>query len=81
MPMFLFCSHEVNDPLTPINGSFDFGDDQMDLSAIIRKAIEIGSQHGFITFDQLNELVPPSDEPVATEDLLNALSDPRNRRP
>ena len=28
----------------------------MDLSAIIRKAIEIGSQHGFITFDQLNEL-------------------------
>jgi len=53
----------------------------MDLSAIIRKAIEIGSQHGFITFDQLNELVPPSVEPEAIEDLLNALSDPRNRRP
>ena len=79
--MFLFCSHEVNDPLTPVSGSFDFGDDQMDLSAIIRKTIEIGSQHGFITFDQLNGLVPPSVEPEAIEDLLNALSDPRNRRP
>jgi hypothetical protein len=30
----------------------------MDLSAVIRKAIEIGDQHGFVTFDQLNELVP-----------------------
>jgi hypothetical protein len=30
----------------------------MGLSAIIRRAIEIGDQHGFITFDQINELVP-----------------------
>ena len=50
----------------------------MDLSAIIRRAIEIGDQHGFITFDQINELMPSSAyrfEPEAIEALLNALSD------
>jgi hypothetical protein len=50
----------------------------MDLSAVIRKAIEIGDQHGFVTFDQLNELVPSSAhrfEPEAIEALLKALSD------
>ena len=49
----------------------------MDLSAIIRRAIEIGDQHGFITFDQINELVPSSAhrfEPEAIEALLDALS-------
>jgi hypothetical protein len=30
----------------------------MELREIIRKAIEIGRQTGFITFDQLNELCP-----------------------
>jgi Sigma-70 factor, region 1.1 len=30
----------------------------MDLSAIIRRAIEIGEQRGFLTFDQINELLP-----------------------
>ena len=42
----------------------------MDLSAIIRRAIEIGDQHGFITFDQINELMPSSAdrfEPEAIE--------------
>ena len=50
----------------------------MDLSAIIRRAIEIGDRHGFITFDQINELVPSSAhrfEPEAIEALLEALSD------
>ena len=50
----------------------------MDLSAIIRRAIEIGGQHGFITFDQLDELLPSSVhrfEPEAIEALLEALSD------
>jgi hypothetical protein len=50
----------------------------MDLSAIIRRAIEIGDQHGFITFDQINELLPSSAdrlEPEAIESLLDALSD------
>ena len=30
----------------------------MNLSAVIRKAIEVGAQHGFVTFDKLNELRP-----------------------
>ena len=50
----------------------------MDLSAIIRRAIEIGERHGFITFDQINELVPSSAdpfEPEAVEALFEALSD------
>ena len=50
----------------------------MDLSAIIRRAVEIGDQHGFITFDQINELLPSSAhrlEPEAIKSLLNALSD------
>jgi RNA polymerase primary sigma factor len=49
----------------------------MDLSAIIRRAIEVGDQHGFITFDQINELMPSSAyrfEPEAIEALLDALS-------
>ena len=50
-------------------------DDQMDLSAIIRRAIEIGQQRGFITFDEINELVPSSVESEMIEALLDALSD------
>jgi hypothetical protein len=49
----------------------------MDWQAIIRRAVEIGGQHGFITFDQINELIPPSAdrlEPEAIEALLDALS-------
>ena len=49
----------------------------MDLSAIIRRAIEIGDRHGFITFDQINELMPSSAYrfgPEAIEALLDALS-------
>ena len=30
----------------------------MKLSEIIRAAIEIGRRNGFVTFDQLNELMP-----------------------
>jgi hypothetical protein len=50
----------------------------MDLSAIIRRAIEIGDQHGFITFDQIDQLMPSSAhrvEPEAIEALFDALSD------
>jgi hypothetical protein len=49
----------------------------MDLSAIIRRAIEIDDQHGFITFDQINELLPSSAdrlEPEIIETLFAALS-------
>jgi RNA polymerase primary sigma factor len=55
--------------------SFNSEDDQMDLSAIIRRAIEIGEQRGFITFDEINELVPSSVEPQMIEALFEALSD------
>ena len=50
----------------------------MDLSAIIKRAIEIGDQHGVITFDQIDELVPSSVhrlEPEIIEALFEALSD------
>jgi len=49
----------------------------MDKQAIIRRAVEIGGQHGFITFDQISELIPPSAhrlESEKIEDLLEALS-------
>jgi len=49
----------------------------MDLSAIIKRAIEIGDQHGFITFDQINELLPSSAdrlEPEIIETLFEVLS-------
>jgi hypothetical protein len=48
----------------------------MDLSAIIRTAIKIGEQRGFITFNEINELMPS--HMVESEDieaLLNTLSD------
>ena len=48
----------------------------MDLQTIIRRAVEIADQHGFITFDQLNELMPSSPQ-LGSEDievLLEALS-------
>lgn len=48
----------------------------MDLSAIIKRAIEIGEQRGFITFDEINELAPSSSvEPEIIEALFEALSD------
>ena len=46
-------------------------------SEIIRKAIELGRMHGFVTFDQLNELCP-ADMTAAAEDIeaiFEALSD------
>lgn len=49
----------------------------MDWQAIIRGAVEIGGQPSFITFDQINALVPPSAhrlEPEEIEALLEALS-------
>ena len=49
----------------------------MDKQAIIRRAVEIGGQHGFITFDQINELIPPSAHRLESEEieyLLGALS-------
>ena len=49
----------------------------MDWQAIIRRAVEIGDRHGFITFDQKNELMPSSIdrlEPELIEALFETLS-------
>jgi hypothetical protein len=50
----------------------------MDLSEMIKRAVEIGDQFGFITFDQLDELARSSADRLEAEDieaLFNALSD------
>ncbi|WP_084030357.1 RNA polymerase sigma factor region1.1 domain-containing protein [Bradyrhizobium paxllaeri] len=50
----------------------------MGLSAMIKRAIELGEREGFITFDQINELtllLATRIEPEDIEFLLAALSD------
>jgi hypothetical protein len=50
----------------------------MDLSEMIKRAVEIGDQFGFITFDQLDELARSSADRLEAEDieaLFDALSD------
>jgi hypothetical protein len=43
---------------------------------IIRKAIELGRMSGFVTFDQLNELLPSmTTTPEDIEAVMTALSD------
>jgi Sigma-70 factor, region 1.1 len=47
----------------------------MELQNLIRRVIEIGHRRGFVTFDQINELMPSTK--FASEDieaLLEALS-------
>ena len=80
--MFLFCSHEVNerDPYSTLSSHWQVPqfrkDRRVNLQAIIHAAIEIGDQSGFITFDQLNELLSPADrlESKDIEAVLEALS-------
>lgn len=50
----------------------------MQRSEIIRKAIERGRERGFVTFDQLDELLPSNTDVAAPEDIeavMEALSD------
>ena len=44
---------------------------------IIRKAIELGRVHGFVTFDQLNQLLPSESAatPEDIEAIVKALGD------
>ncbi len=43
---------------------------------IVRKAIELGHLRGFVTFDQLNELMPSTTtSPEDIETIMEALSD------
>jgi RNA polymerase primary sigma factor len=45
-------------------------------SDIVRKAIELGLQKGFVTFEQLNELLPSATtSPEDIEAVMEALSD------
>jgi RNA polymerase primary sigma factor len=48
----------------------------MPRSDIVRKAIELGRDRGFVTFNELNELLPStSTTPEYIEALMQALSD------
>ena len=47
----------------------------MELREMIRRAIEIANQTGFVTFDQLNELYPIARDPQDIEALMTALSE------
>jgi RNA polymerase primary sigma factor len=48
----------------------------MKLPEIIRAAIKIGHRNGFVTFDQLNELLPSTTSgPEDVEELMLALSE------
>jgi sigma-70-like protein len=48
----------------------------MQRSEIIRKAIELGRPRGFVTFDQLNELLPSTTTaPEDIEAVMEALRD------
>jgi hypothetical protein len=46
----------------------------MDWSETVRKAAIMAEATGHITFNQLNELVPPKIEPEDIESLISALS-------
>jgi RNA polymerase primary sigma factor len=47
----------------------------MEWQGLIQKIIELGRQRGFVTFDQLNELLPSATtEPEHIEALMEALS-------
>ncbi len=42
----------------------------------IKRVIRLGHETGFVTFDQLNELLPPATTaPEDIEDLMHALSE------
>ncbi|WP_342712005.1 RNA polymerase sigma factor region1.1 domain-containing protein [Bradyrhizobium sp. B124] len=49
----------------------------MDWSELVRKAIELGEKTGYVTFDQINDLIeqPAEVEPKDIETLIIALSD------
>ena len=48
----------------------------MERQGIIQKVVELGRLRGFVTFDQLNELLPSATtEPEDIEALMEALSD------
>jgi RNA polymerase primary sigma factor len=47
----------------------------MDWTEVVRKAVIMAETAGYITFDQLNELIPHNVEPEDVEAIMTALSD------
>ena len=48
----------------------------MDTSEVVRKAVILAEKTGYVTFDQLNELMPSTKvEPEEIEAVLTALCD------
>ncbi|MCP3386732.1 MULTISPECIES: RNA polymerase sigma factor region1.1 domain-containing protein [unclassified Bradyrhizobium] len=48
----------------------------MDWSEVVRKAVILAEKTGYVTFDQLNELLPSAKvEPKDIEAILTALSE------
>jgi RNA polymerase primary sigma factor len=62
--------------LLPFSRSKDSGGSRNGRQDIIQKVIELGRLRGFVTFDQLNELLPSATtEPEDIEVLMEALRD------
>jgi Sigma-70 factor, region 1.1 len=54
----------------------DLQENSMEWSEIVRKLIIVGKAQGYVTFDQLNELIPAGDvRPEEIEALLTILQD------
>ena len=49
----------------------------MDWSETMRKAVMLAEVKGCVTFDELNQIVPPNLQSEDLEDLMLALSDMR----
>jgi sigma-70-like protein len=47
----------------------------MDLSETMRDAVILAEAKGYVTFEELNQIVPPTFGPEDIESLLSALSD------
>jgi sigma-70-like protein len=46
----------------------------MDWSEVVRKAVILAEKSGYLTFDQLNELIPSSIAPEDIEAIMTDLS-------
>jgi hypothetical protein len=52
-----------------------FRENQMDWSETIQKAVILAEAKGYITFDELNQIIPPKLQSEDIESLMSALSD------
>jgi Sigma-70 factor, region 1.1 len=52
-----------------------FLENQMDWSETMRKAAILAEAKGYITFDELNQIIPPKPQSEDIESLVSALSD------